>query len=99
MTPDLTQWGAALLGLPALVLVQSHHQDHALLGNLLGQASQPFWIYGTWQNGQWGWLVLSLAYVAVWGRGGWKNRNAAAAWTATRPHGVGRRGNRTNAAQ
>jgi hypothetical protein len=76
MAPDFTQWGAALLGLPALVLVQSQHRGRVLLGNLLGLASQPFWIWGTWQNGQWGWLVLSLAYVAVWGRGVWKSRDA-----------------------
>jgi hypothetical protein len=74
VVPDLTQWGAALLGLPALLLVQSHQRGPRLLGNLLGLASQPFWIWGTWQRGQWGWLLLSLAYVLAWGRGAWQNR-------------------------
>jgi hypothetical protein len=74
MTPDLTQWGAAVLGLPALALAQSRHRPRALAGNLLGLAGQPFWIWGTWQEGKWGWLVLSLVYVFVWARGAWKNR-------------------------
>lgn len=35
----------------------------------VGIAGQPFWLWATWDAGQWGMLGLSIAYTLAWGRG------------------------------
>ena len=35
----------------------------------VGVAGQPFWLWATWDAGQWGMLGLSIAYTLAWGRG------------------------------
>ncbi len=66
----LAQWLIALLGLPALLLVMEAGEG-TRWGVLLGLASQPFWVWATWRQRQWGMFALSLAYCLVWGRGAW----------------------------
>ena len=66
----VAQWLIALFGLPALLLVMEGGA-WAGWGALLGLASQPFWVWATWRQRQWGMLVLSLAYCLIWGRGAW----------------------------
>jgi len=36
---------------------------------IAGLAAQPFWIYATWQAGQWGIFALTFVYAAGWARG------------------------------
>jgi len=38
-------------------------------GYILGLTSQPFWIYTTTKNSQWGLLILSLFYAYSWSVG------------------------------
>lgn len=39
----------------------------------IGLAAQPFWIYSTAQNAQWGMLLLALFYAIIWGKGVYKH--------------------------
>jgi hypothetical protein len=38
-------------------------------GWLVGLASQPFWLYETWQAAQWGMFANSLVFTAIYARG------------------------------
>ena len=42
-------------------------------GYVLGIASQPFWIYTTIVNAQWGLLTLSIFYAYSWSMGIYNN--------------------------
>lgn len=33
------------------------------LGFMVGLCSQPFWVYATYESGQWGMLLLSFWYI------------------------------------
>lgn len=49
-------------------------------GYPLGLASQPLWIYETYQEAQWGMFALSLWYCYAWGQGiyfHWIKRSAS----------------------
>jgi hypothetical protein len=40
-------------------------------GYILGLCGQPFWIYTTIQNEQWGILIMTLVYAYSWAQGIW----------------------------
>ena len=52
-----------VLGLPALVLISAFSNE---FGNVLGLASQPFFLYSTWKNKQHGMFLLAILYTLVW---------------------------------
>lgn len=61
---------AAILILSAAAMwLVSGRSRHARLGWALGLASQPFWLWETWQAEQFGMFLLSLYYTAMWSRG------------------------------
>ena len=45
-------------------------------GYVAGLMSQPFWLYTTWTNGQYGMFILSVWYVYAWAQGWYNNRHA-----------------------
>jgi hypothetical protein len=53
----------------AVWLVNQPRQDLARWGPVVGLASQPAWLYATWQAEQWGMFALSLFYGYAWGVG------------------------------
>jgi len=42
-------------------------------GYVIGIVSQPFWLYTTYQNSQWGLFALSIFYLYSWGMGVYNN--------------------------
>ncbi|WP_045860348.1 hypothetical protein [Teredinibacter purpureus] len=66
MIDTISQSGIALTGITAILITQigqPHWQKYACL---FGLAGQPFWIASATQHQQWGVLILTLAYTAVW---------------------------------
>lgn len=64
---------AAILILSAAAMwLVSGRSRHARLGWAIGLASQPFWLYATFEAGQYGMFCLSLYYTTIWIRG-WIN--------------------------
>lgn len=57
-----------ILSAAAMWLV-SGRSRHARLGWAIGLASQPFWLYATWEADQWGMFALSIYYSWIWYRG------------------------------
>lgn len=65
---------AAILILSAVAMwLVSGRSRHARLGWALGLASQPFWLWETWQAGQWGMFLLAVFYSGAWARGLWNH--------------------------
>lgn len=67
MTSAIAQTAIAILSLTAVCLSQSRSIELQRYACLFGLASQPFWLYSTLIAGQWGMLILSALYTAVWG--------------------------------
>ena len=71
----IAQIGIATLSTGAIVLVARKNR----WGFVLGLASQPFWIITSYQNRQWGVLLLSVIYIGSWTYGiyewFYKNKN------------------------
>lgn len=74
------QLGIATLGVAAVYLSQDARTSRRRWSSVFGLAGQPFWFAETWDNGQYGMLVLCIVYAAAWGRGfhahWWKARAA-----------------------
>lgn len=64
----------------AIALVTQPHARTRAAGCLVGLAGQPFWILETWHGGQWGMLLVSLWFAAVYALGAWRGRAALAQW-------------------
>jgi len=69
------QIGIALLGATAIWMV-GRKKEWRKWGYAVGLASQPFWLYATWEGRQWGMFALSVWYVYAWASGWWNNRHA-----------------------
>ena len=66
----MTQIMIAALTIPALWLVA--RQDHwRRYGFPIGLASQPFWLWATWNAGDWGMLTVAVFTTWTWGYGVW----------------------------
>lgn len=59
----------ALLGLAAVWLSQDSREGRRRYACIAGMASQPFWLWATWESGQWGMFALSCCYTVAWARG------------------------------
>ena len=62
----MNQLFLALLSLVAAALSQSPYPQHQRYACVAGLAAQPFWLAETWRARQWGMLVLTCFYAAVW---------------------------------
>ncbi len=74
----IEQIGIAICGVSAVFLSQDHRQEWRRWACIMGLIGQPFWLYATWQAGQWGIFALSFLYAYSWARGFYNNwmRNA-----------------------
>jgi len=61
----ISQIGLAILGIIAIILVARKNK----WGFVFGLASQPFWLYTSYINKQWGVFLLSIIYVFSWAFG------------------------------
>lgn len=67
----ITQIGIALFGLIALALAQSQSAARRRYAPIFGLAAQPFWVASALVSEQWGILILTLLYSAIWLRWAW----------------------------
>ena len=65
----IAQVGIAVFGVAAIFLVTGSDARMRAAGCACGLCSQPFWLWTTWENGQWGIFALSVFYAYSWGRG------------------------------
>lgn len=65
----IEQAAIAVFGVSAIWLSQSANVKARKWAPVLGLAGQPFWIYATFEAGQWGIFILSMFYTAAWARG------------------------------
>lgn len=64
--PDVVaQVGLAIFGLTAIILVSFKNK----WGFVFGLISQPFWLYSSYVNMQWGIFFLSIIYLFSWAWG------------------------------
>lgn len=66
----MIQAAILILSAAAMWLVSGRSQ-HARFGWALGLASQPFWLYATFEAGQWGMFALAVFYSFAWANGLW----------------------------
>lgn len=64
----IAQVGIMIFGASAIWLV-GRKENWRKWGYLLGLCSQPFWIYSSINNEQWGILVMTLFYTYSWCQG------------------------------
>ena len=65
---DIVQISILVLGASNAWLL-SRKEKWRRWGYILGMMGQPFWIYSTVQNKQWGIFALALFYIYCWGQG------------------------------
>lgn len=68
----IAQAAILILSAAAMWLVSGRGR-HERLGWAIGLASQPFWLWATWEAGQWGMFALSVFYTWTWARGFWNH--------------------------
>jgi hypothetical protein len=59
----------ACTGVVSIFLTQSQHESRRRYACIFGLAGQPFWVYMTITNQQWGVLVLTVLYTWAWAKG------------------------------
>ena len=59
----------AITGILSIWLVNDERREWARWACIIGLIGQPFWIYSSLENEQWGIFVLSIIYVFAWLRG------------------------------
>lgn len=57
------QCALTIMGIGSVLSISSRKY---LLGSWLGLLAEPFWLYTSWNHGQWGIVILSLAYGGFW---------------------------------
>lgn len=63
----------ALFGLSAVYMAMVSESTAARRwAPVVGLAGQPFWLYATGSEGQWGMFALCCAYTVIYLRGAWK---------------------------
>jgi nicotinamide riboside transporter PnuC len=65
----ILQFLIAVLGGLAIFLTQQKHDRLKPYACIFGLASQPMFIWSTYQNAQWGMLALALFYTWAWALG------------------------------
>lgn len=69
MNIDIIQAAIAVLGASSIWLLGRRDARLRRWGYVLGLASQPFWVFATWQAHQHGMFLLSLFYCWAWTAG------------------------------
>jgi hypothetical protein len=69
MTDAYSQVMIAVCGICSIWLSNAPDADQRRWAPILGIIAQPFWMWTTWQAGQWGIFALSFVYAAGWARG------------------------------
>lgn len=64
----ISQVVIVLTGAAAIWLV-NRPEKWSRWGSIVGIVGQPFWLWTTWTNAQWGMLALSVWYTYAWGQG------------------------------
>lgn len=59
----------AITGFAAIWLANDRNEQRRKWAPVIGLLGQPFWLIETWQSGQVGMLLLSVAYTVAWLRG------------------------------
>lgn len=59
----------AVCGITTVYLSQDKRHAVRKWACIVGMFAQPFWLYATWQAGQWGIFALAIFYFAGWARG------------------------------
>ncbi|MCL5991388.1 MAG: hypothetical protein M1419_04730 [Bacteroidetes bacterium] len=49
----------------------SRKEDWRRWGYIIGLIGQPFWLYSTFVNEQWGIFLLTFVFTYSWGQGVW----------------------------
>lgn len=62
MSDEIAQIGLAVFGVIAIILVSIKNK----WGFVFGLLSQPFWLYSSYVNKQWGIFFLSIIYAFSW---------------------------------
>ncbi|MDB4309149.1 hypothetical protein N9913_02445 [Porticoccaceae bacterium] len=62
----MTQAIILITGALAIWLTQQSNKTWQKYACLIGLAGQPFWLWSTYQSGQWGMLLLSIFYTYTW---------------------------------
>ncbi len=72
MSPDkiLTNLGILLFGCTAVWLI-GRPEPWRRWGYILALFSQPFWLYGAYNGGDWGVFLISCVYAYSWAQGVW----------------------------
>lgn len=65
----LEQIGIAIFGVAAIALSQDARESHRRWACVCGMCAQPFWIWTSIANQQWGILALTVLYTWSWWRG------------------------------
>ena len=65
MVDNIAQSLILVFGVSANFLLNSK-SSKSKYGPILGLCSQPFWLYLTFKNNQWGMFVLSFIYTVIW---------------------------------
>ena len=68
------------LGLSSIYGVNAKDAQLAKWGPICGLIAQPFWIYTTYLNQQYGILLLSILYLHAWYTGVLRYRNEWSIW-------------------
>ncbi|HDY98737.1 MAG TPA: hypothetical protein ENH72_09620 [Pseudomonas sabulinigri] len=65
----INQFGLTIFSLLAIWLTQEKRIERRRWASVFGLISQPFWFWAAISSQQWGILLLSLLYTAVWAKG------------------------------
>ena len=66
MLEILSQSVILLCGLSTVFLSTAEQFHHRKWASLFGMTAQPFWLYDSYTNQQWGILLLSILFAGRW---------------------------------
>lgn len=71
--PVIAQLGIVTFGASAIFLISFKDTRLRRWGYISGLLSQPFWLWATWDAGQWGIFALTVFYTYSWAQGIWNH--------------------------
>lgn len=69
LTNIIVQTVIALSGVAAIAMLVLGGESARKWSPVVGIVGQPFWLYASWMQAQWGMFSISVAYTLVWGGG------------------------------
>jgi hypothetical protein len=67
----IDQIGLFACGVTAVTLTNMRSLEVRRWAPFFGLAGEPFWLYTSWINEQWGIVMMCFIYGAAWSRGIW----------------------------